>query len=163
MWLFSDVSCTVIRIAENVLTTIRQCVRESEQRFEVGGILLGKRIGRELQIEAATVPLNFQDCRRGSFRLDGEEASQCCRRLMGHSPELCVAGLWHSHLYGIAEFSEQDIQVNHWFADQFGKSAAVLVTQKEQNLLFRICELEEPAKMRSGGHYEREYFEVRSI
>ena len=123
MWLFSDVSCTVIRIAENVLTTIRQCVRESEQRFEVGGILLGKRIGREL----------------------------------------CVAGLWHSHLYGIAEFSEQDIQVNHWFADQFGKSAAVLVTQKEQNLLFRICELEEPAKMRSGGHYEREYFEVRSI
>ena len=48
-------------------------------------------------------------------------------------------------------------------ADQFGKSAAVLVTQKEQNLLFRICELEEPAKMRSGGHYEREYFEVRSI
>ena len=94
MWLFSDVSCTVIRIAENVLTTIRQCVRESEQRFEVGGILLGKRIGRELQIEAATVPLNFQDCRRGSFRLDGEEATQCCRRLMEHSPELCVAGLY---------------------------------------------------------------------
>lgn len=133
----------MIRFSEKALETIYCCVQKSNQKFEVGGILLGDRGDRTFQIEAATVPKTFQNCRRGSFQLDGAETSQQCREIIRKNPGLCVVGLWHSHLYGISEFSTQDQLLHRWLREEYGKTVSVLVFQREKNLVLEAYELRE--------------------
>lgn len=159
----------MIQIAEKAKRIICECVLKSEQEFEVGGILLGRRTDTTLRIETATTPENFQNCRKGSFQLDGKTATQQCKNIIKEFPELCVVGLWHSHLYGIDKFSSQDIQVNQWFASQYGNSASLLVVQKEKEIQLHLYELNENKELRKQQclrveeYYERENAEMQCL
>lgn len=143
MWLFSDVPCAVIEINKEVQNAIRDCVLKSGQKFEVGGILLGRKMPQKILVEELTIPEDFQNCKRGSFQLDGKVAAESCEKLIAKAPWLDVVGLWHSHLYGIAEFSSQDRQTNQLFSRIYGRCVSVLAVQLIETVQINLYELDD--------------------
>lgn len=72
----------MIEINEEVQNAIRDCVLKSGQKFEVGGILLGRKMQQKILVEELTIPEDFQNCKRGSFQLDGKVAAESCEKLI---------------------------------------------------------------------------------
>ena len=143
----------MIEINEEVQNAIRDCVLKSGQKFEVGGILLGRKM------QELTIPEDFQNCKRGSFQLDGKVAAESCEKLIAKAPWLDVVGLWHSHLYGIAEFSSQDRQTNQLFSRIYGRCVSVLAVQLIETVQINLYELDDEgnaclAKILLNGGYE---------
>lgn len=108
------------QIAEEILA--------ANNKYEVGGVLVGYQILGDYIIVAATAQENAQEQTRTRVTLDGTYhthlvESVCKEYLI--KPK--VVGIWHSHIYGEAVFSVQDKESNKLFAQINGGAISTIV------------------------------------
>ena len=117
--------------------TISQCVLDADNKYEVGGILMGYNIGWLYLVVAATLPNSDSNSTRTSFLLDGAEHTRKVADITSgfiYSPS--VFGIWHSHICDGHNFSEQDKVSNIILAKTLNGALSVLVTKPARTVLF---------------------------
>lgn len=154
MRIFSALPYSVIWVSQTARSEILEALRESGQRFEVGGMLLGEKRSGIYRVEKAVYPPDFEGCKAGSFRLDGPKLTEQCRHVMLEHPDFCVLGIWHSHLYGISRFSAQDMEINRHFAKIWDGCISALAVQSKGSVSIRFFEVNRYGELTA---YKEEY------
>lgn len=124
--------CRYIRvvISDEAKHTIETSVKQAGNKFEVGGALLGYRIGHIFYVLVATTPRKNANKSLTTFTLDSEDHSEQARELAGSfrfAPYL--VGIWHDHICDGHCFSEQDRKSNSYMAEYLGGALSLLVAR----------------------------------
>jgi len=88
---------------------------------EIGGILLGHRLGRRYFVTAITMDVPMESANRRQFLLDGPKHTKEAQDIVSQfviCPE--VLGIWHSHICDDDRFSEQDRAAHSILTLEFG-------------------------------------------
>ena len=119
--------CAGILFSRKARKRLLGCVAASENRYEVGGLLLGYRLWRLHYISGITVPRGADTGSIVSFTLDGpvhmEQAAAFPAPLF-FKPS--ILGTWHSHICDGAHFSRQDQLANEAMAAELGGALAIV-------------------------------------
>ena len=125
-------------ITKKALHIISRCVREADNNFETGGVLIGCHLGEKIFVVAATTPNTGENRSKVSFLLNGENHTQKANEIVKSkrvwSPS--VLGVWHSHICDGHSFSQQDKMSNMALAKSFDGALSMLVTQSAHTVLF---------------------------
>lgn len=108
---------------------IKRSVANTQNRYEVGGILLGYKFWSWYYIIDITVPSKIVNKSAVSFFLNGEHHTEQAQRIIKKfhcAPS--VIGVWHSHTCNITTFSKRDRRSNKQFAASFGETLSIIVT-----------------------------------
>lgn len=126
-------------ITRKVSYNISQCVLNADNKYEVGGILMGYNLGRLHLIVAATLPDSNINSSRTSFLLAGAEHTRKISDIVsGYIYSPSVVGIWHSHICDGHIFSKQDRVSNQIFAKSLCGTLSMLVSKPNQTVLFSI-------------------------
>lgn len=117
---------------------LKQALETAGSRYEIGGILLGKRDKADFRVVALTSPQNSENSTGFSFVLDGRSETRRVQRLQSElRSKVEVLGVWHSHVDGNRSFSQQDRASNIVAAKQFNGAISILVvTEKKETISF---------------------------
>lgn len=108
-------------ISQIAFQKISNCIFETGNQYEVGGVLLGQRQLRTYFLTDATTPDNQRQKSNHSFELDGAQEMRKIDQLYGaYRNKPMVIGVWHSHVGGVEIFSQQDRISNKRFANVAG-------------------------------------------
>ena len=108
---------------------IVNCIAASENRYEVGGLLLGYRLRGLHFVTGITVPCGEDAASMVSFTLNGAlHAEQAAQLPAPPFFKPSVLGLWHSHICDGARFSLEDQRANEAMARALGSALAVVVS-----------------------------------
>lgn len=125
-------------LSKNVYSNIANSVTEANNSYEIGGILLGYRIGSFYFLIATTVSKRISEKSKVSFILDGKEHMGYIQEILRqywYKPS--VLGVWHSHICDKA-FSAQDKKSNQQLAEKWGGVLSMLVMQGEAPKQLRV-------------------------
>ena len=132
-------------ISQIALQKISNCIFETGNQYEVGGVLLGHRQLRTYFLTDATIPDNQRQKSNHSFELDGAREMHKINELYrAHPSKPMVIGVWHSHVGGVETFSQQDQISNKRFASVAGGIISAIAIPasskqlKKANFLLRI-------------------------
>ena len=116
-----------IIVLENVCDKISKCILSIGNMYEVGGVLLGYRWLHTWFIVDVTIPIDQELKSKTVFLLDGEKETKMIKKIVSMyriAPE--PVGIWHSHVGGIKEFSDQDKESNSTYAQQIGGAISAI-------------------------------------
>ena len=112
---------------------IKFCIAEAEDQYEVGGLLIGYKIGLDV-IVIRTVKADGCNS-RFSVEIGGEKQSKCARRIIESywplKPKLI--GVWHYHIYNNRHFSKKDIESTKLVSKILRGAVSILATKDEKN------------------------------
>lgn len=124
-------------LSQNAYTTIRNCVNEANNQFEVGGVLLGYKFLNRFYAIAAIAQPGIEEKSNVSFTLNGEwnmsriDEINRCRKW-----QLSVLGVWHSHIFDEDKFSIQDQRSNLELTRLYGRIiSAIMIRSSSSNLV----------------------------
>lgn len=119
-------------LSKDAYQRIKNSIKKAENKYEVGGVLLGHRIINLYFVVAVTVPTRCDTRSMVSFVLDGKEHTEHVQRIIQNFRiKPSVLGVWHSHICDIAAFSEQDRQSNRRLAAVLGGTLSMIVSMPE--------------------------------
>ena len=119
-----------VKLSQDAFTTVRNCVNEANNQFEVGGVLLGYKFLNRFYVSSATAQLGIEDKSNVSFTLDGEwNMSRIAEINQSRTRKLSVLGVWHSHICDEDKFSYQDRQSNLELARLYGSIISAITIQ----------------------------------
>lgn len=135
-----SISCShkvTIAMIENVIISqsayrkIQLCVQNAANRYEVGGILLGRKQNNSCYIDAVTTAKGKSNT---SFTLDGNTHLKIAQTIMDNSTKIIeLLGVWHSHICDFGIFSMQDKCANKDLASALGGALSIIATMQETN------------------------------
>ena len=111
---------------------ITSAIIEANNDYEVGGVVLGRKMFGGYIITALTFPEKTQEQTINSFLLDGCYHMHKANSLVDEfwlAPE--IIGIWHSHICDGPIFSKQDKISNRVFSQIYNGAVSVLVTMRE--------------------------------
>ena len=120
-------------IAPKVKYRIKDSVVNSKDEFEVGGVLLGKKIGNLFVITTATLPKGSHYQSSFSFELSDDDIFQAYSYMKRKAFSLSFLGFWHSHTLGLNKLSSTDKKSISTVASIYGETIALLVTVQDNN------------------------------
>lgn len=107
-------------MSNGCISQIYQAIYDSQNNYEIGGILLGIRTPVSIiGLQAVTIPSIGQSS--FSYHLDGDKATEIV-----NNSNYEFIGIWHSHINSCNHFSKQDENVNHKLAKIFDGIISVL-------------------------------------
>lgn len=107
-------------MSNGCISQIYQAIYDSQNNYEIGGILLGIRTPvRIIGLQAVTIPSMGQSS--FSYHLDGDKATEIV-----NNSNYEFIGIWHSHTNSCNHFSKKDECVNHELAKIFDGIISVL-------------------------------------
>lgn len=107
---------------------ISEIYAKAQDKYEVGGVLLGYRVGKMFFVMEVTACEEKQDNNLTTFYLDGEKHTAMAKSIAKRywiSPRLL--GVWHSHIINDQTFSVQDSESNKKLAVLMNGILSVLV------------------------------------
>lgn len=121
-----------IIIDDAVYKQIKQYVKGTANRCEIGGVLIGHISNHTHYVEAVTGDDSSGNATETSFVLNGEVHTQLAQRIIDCADRpMEVLGVWHSHIYDAPCFSQQDRKANYTLATILGGALSLLVTWQE--------------------------------
>lgn len=108
-------------ISQFAFQKISNCIFETGNQYEVGGVLLGHRQLHAYVLTDVTIPDVQRVKSNHLFELNGAQEMRKIDelyKLSCHKP--MVVGVWHSHVGGVETFSHQDQISNRKFANVAG-------------------------------------------
>ena len=121
---------------------ITKAVIQTDNQYEVGGVLLGYKICGCYIIADATTPENSNGQSKTTFILEGEYhalQAETLAKSFRYTPT--VMGIWHSHICDGLVFSTQDEISNKQFAHIYKDAVSVLVIMQSKKFLWRSYHL----------------------
>ena len=137
----SALKCHVL-ITKKASDTIKRCMYDADNDYEVGGVLIGYKIGRVYLVVAATFSTKDKNSSRASFVLDGaEHTGKIDEIVSGYMCSPSVLGIWHSHICDGHNFSEQDKASHKILVKLLGGTLSMLVTKPAESILLSVSHI----------------------
>ncbi len=118
---------------------IKKSLIKAQNKYEIGGILLGYKILNFYFIIDVTIPKNINKKSMVSFVLDGEEHSKLASEIIkSYLYKPSVLGIWHSHICSGTTFSTQDKISNKEMACFLNGTLSMLVTMNNGKFFKKV-------------------------
>lgn len=119
---------------------IKYYLINAKNDYEIGGILVGYKIGQLYWIIAVTAPNKIVDKSRISFVLEGKQHTKQVLKIMQkfrwYKP--FILGVWHSHICDDVVFSEQDRLSNQEFAKFLNGTLSMITILSVSSLKLKL-------------------------
>ena len=108
------------KMSNRCISQIYQVIYDSQNNYEIGGILLGIRSPVSI-IGLQAIHIPSMDQSSFSYHLDGDKATEIV-----NDSSYEFVGIWHSHTNSCNHFSKTDESMNHDLAKIFDGIISVL-------------------------------------
>ena len=123
----SNKGISSLRILPKAVYRIRQATSKQHNQSEIGGLLIGIRVGSRILVLDVTIPNRMKDPSMTAFDLDAEmHMTQAAILKKQHNHNAEIIGVWHTHICE-TDFSRSDHIAHRAAVQMLGEICSLLV------------------------------------